>query len=210
MPTNPTTSNDRLPKKSGGGNNLKQNFTAIKYGNDHGSIAFGKIHKKADVTSDIMLAASDGEHFMSMDKDGQRTGWTTIMSPGNFQVECGSNREESDDACMINAKNGNIDIIATNGKIRLQATDIELIAVGGSVDKGNIRVSATENFSVDAKKVLLSSKVNTKIASAGITEVVGNSCLKLYGSVIRGVTDACAVKDTKVGGQRYQQQQNQV
>jgi|TARA_B100001564_G_scaffold173239_1_gene145801 hypothetical protein len=210
MPTNPTTSNDRLPKKSGGGNNLKQNFTAIKYGNDHGSIAFGKIHKKADVTSDIMLAASDGEHFMSMDKDGQRTGWTTIMSPGNFQVECGSNREESDDACMINAKNGNIDIIATNGKIRLQATDIELIAVGGSVDKGNIRVSATENFSVDAKKVLLSSKVNTKIASAGITEVVGNSCLKIYGSVIRGVSDACAVKDTKVGGQRYQQQQNQV
>ncbi len=210
MPTNPTTSNDRLPKKSGGGNNLKQNFTAIKYGNDHGSIAFGKIHKKADVTSDIMLAASDGEHFMSMDKDGQRTGWTTIMSPGNFQVECGSNREESDDACMINAKNGNIDIIATNGKIRLQATDIELIAVGGSVDKGNIRVSATENFSVDAKKVLLSSKINTKIASAGITEVVGNSCLKIYGSVIRGVSDACAVKDTKVGGQRYQQQQNQV
>ena len=157
-----------------------------------------------------MLAASDGEHFMSMDKDGQRTGWTTIMSPGNFQVECGSNREESDDACMINAKNGNIDIIATNGKIRLQATDIELIAVGGSVDKGNIRVSATENFSVDAKKVLLSSKVNTKIASAGITEVVGNSCLKIYGSVIRGVSDACAVKDSKVGGQRYQQQQNQV
>ena len=210
MPTNPTTSNDRLPNKSGGGNNLKQNFTAIKYGNDHGSIAFGKIHKKADVTSDIMLAASDGEHFMSMDKDGQRTGWTTIMSPGNFQVECGSNREESDDACMINAKNGNIDIIATNGKIRLQATDIELVAVGGSVDKGNIRVSATESFSVDAKKVLLSSKVNTKIASAGITEVVGNSCLKIYGSVIRGVSDACAVKDTKVGGQRYQQQQNQV
>jgi len=210
MPTNPTTSNDRLPNKSGGGNNLKQNFTAIKYGNDHGSIAFGKIHKKADVTSDIMLAASDGEHFMSMDKDGQRTGWTTIMSPGNFQVECGSNREESNDTCMINAKNGNIDIIATNGKIRLQATDIELVAVGGSVDKGNIRVSATENFSVDAKKVLLSSKVNTKIASAGITEVVGNSCLKIYGSVIRGVSDACAVKDTKVGGQRYQQQQNQV
>jgi len=210
MPTNPTTSNDRLPNKSGGGNNLKQNFTAIKYGNDHGSIAFGKIHKKADVTSDIMLAASDGEHFMSMDKDGQRNGWTTFMSPGNFQVECGSNREESNDTCMINAKNGNIDIIATNGKIRLQATDIELVAVGGSVDKGNIRVSATESFSVDAKKVLLSSKVNTKIASAGITEVVGNSCLKIYGSVIRGVSDACAVKDTKVGGQRYQQQQNQV
>ena len=70
-----------------GGNNLKQNYTAIKYGNDHGSIAFGKIHKRADVTSDIMLQASDGEHFMSMDKDGPRPGWTTFMGPGCFQVE---------------------------------------------------------------------------------------------------------------------------
>lgn len=210
MATNPTTNNDRLPKKSGGGSNLKCNYTAIKYGNDHGSISFGKIHKKADVTSDIMLAASDGEHFMSFDKDGQRTGWTTIMSPGNFQVECGSNKQESDDSCIINAKNGNIDIIATNGKIRLQATDIELVAVGGTGDKGNIIMTATESISADAKKIILSSKINTKIMSAGITEVIGNSCLKLYGSIIRGVTDACAVKDSKVGGQRYQIQQNRV
>lgn len=210
MPTNPTTNNDRLPKKSGGGANLKCNYTATTYGNDHGSITFGKIHKKADVTSDVMLQASDGEHFLSMDKDGQRTGWTTIMSPGNFQVECGINRQESDDACMINAKNGNIDIIATNGKIRLQATDIELVAVGGSGDKGNIKLTATETISADAKKIILSSKINTKIMSAGITEVIGNSCLKMYGSIIRGVSDAVSLKDSKVGGQRYQVQQNQV
>ena len=111
---------------------------------------------------------------------------------------------------MINAKNGNIDIIATNGKIRLQATDIELVAVGGSVDKGNIKISATETISADAKKIILSSKANTKILSAGITECIGNSCLKIYGSVIRGVSDAVSAKDSKVGGQRYQQQQNQV
>ena len=54
---------------------------------------------------------------------------------------------------MINAKNGNIDIIARNGKIRLQATDIELVAVGGSVDKGNIKIVATETISADAKKI---------------------------------------------------------
>jgi hypothetical protein len=110
---------------------------------------------------------------------------------------------------MINAKNGNIDIIATNGKIRLQATDIELIAVGGSVDKGNIRMNATENITGEAKKIQFSSKNNTKILSTGITEVIGNSCLKMYGSVIRGVSDAVAVKDSKVAGQRYMQQNNQ-
>ena len=210
MATNQNTNNDRVPNTAAGGNNLKQNYTAIKYGNDHGSIAFGKIHKKADVTSDIMLQASDGEHFMSMDKDGQRPGWTTFMGPGCFQVEAGSNRTEEQDTVMINAKNGNIDIIATNGKIRLQATDIELIAVGGSIDKGNIKMSATENISGEAKKSQFSSKNNTKIMSTGITEVIANSTLKIYGSVIRGVSDAVAVKDSKVGGQRYQLQQNQV
>ena len=206
MATAGNTNNDR----AGSGNNIKGNYTAIRYGNDHGSICLGKVHKRADVTSDVMLQASDGRHFISLDKDGQRKGWTTSMCPGNFQVECGSENSEEQDTCMINAKNGNIDIIATNGKIRLQATDIELIAIGGSADRGNIKMVATETLSVESKKIILNSKVNTKIMSSGITEVIGNSTLKLYGSIIRGVTDAVAVKDSKVGGKRYQQQQNQV
>jgi len=194
--------------RSGEGNNLKKTYTTVKYCNDHASISFGHIHKRADVISDVMLRGSDGEHFFSMDKDGQRKGWTTSMCPGNFQVECGSNRTKDDDTCMINAKNGNIDIIATNGKIRLQANSIELVAVGDN-SEGNIILEATETISLDATKVIVNSKVNTKILSSGVTELIGNSCLKIYGSVIRGVTDACAVKDSKVGGQRYQQQQNQ-
>jgi len=193
--------------KSSGGNNVKNNYTAITWGNDHGTISFGSIHKRADVTSDIMLQASDGEHFFSMDKDGPRKGWTTTMSPGNFQVECGSNRTKADDTCMINAKNGNIDIIATNGKIRLQANSIELVAVGDN-SEGNIKLEATETISLDASKVIINSKVNTKVMSSGITEAIGNSCLKMYGSIISGVSDAVAVKNDKNGHQRYNQQQN--
>ena len=85
MATAGNTGNDRKPGQNGG-NNLKSNYSAITYGNNHGSLSFGKIHKRADVTSDVMLQASDGEHFMSMDKDGPRKGWTTFMGPGNFQV----------------------------------------------------------------------------------------------------------------------------
>ena len=193
--------------KSSGGNSVKYNYTAIGWGNDHGAISFGSIHLRADVTSDILLQASDGEHFFSMDKDGPRKGWTTSMSPGNFQVECGSNRAKADDTCMINAKNGNIDIIATNGKIRLQADSIEMFACGAG-DEGNVQIVAMETASMFATKVIVTSKVNTKIMSTGITEVIANSCLKMYGSIISGVTDAVAVKDSKVGGQRYQQQQS--
>ena len=194
--------------KSSGGNSVKYNYTAIGWGNDHGAISFGSIHLRADVTSDIMLQASDGEHFFSMDKDGPRKGWTTTMSPGNFQVECGSNRTKADDTCMINAKNGNIDIIATNGKIRLQADSIEMFACGAG-DEGNVQITATETVSLFGTKVIINSKVNTKVMSSGITEVIANSCLKMYGSIISGVSDAVAVKNDKNGHQRYNQQQNQ-
>jgi hypothetical protein len=205
----PTTGNSQSSLNRGSeGNNLKKTYTTVKYCNDHGSITFGHIHKEADVISDVMLRGSDGEHFFSMDKDGERNGWTTSMSPGNFQVECGSNRKQDDDTCMINAKNGNIDIIATNGKIRMQANSIELVAVGDN-SEGNIVLEATETISLDSSKIIMNSKIKTKIVSSGVTEICSNSCLKLYSSIIRGVTDAVAIKDSKVGGQRFQQQCNQ-
>lgn len=192
-----------------GGNNLKQTYTGWKNTTDHGSIYFGKIHQNSDVISDFAVLCSDGEHFMSMDKDGQRPGWTTFMGPGCFQVECGSNREKSQDAVMINAKNGNIDIVASNGKIRLQANDIELIAVGEDTSEGNIKLKASENITGDAKKIIMNSVNLTRMVSSGTCEAIGNSGLNLYGNIISGVSDAVAVKDSKVGGQRYQQQQNQ-
>ena len=193
-----------------GGNNLKKTYTGSKSSTDHAAIYTGKIHQNSDVISDFAVLCSDGEHFMSMDKDGQRPGWTTFMGPGCFQVECGSNREKSQDAVMINAKNGNIDIVAKNGKIRLQANDIELIAVGDDTAEGNIKLKASENITGDAKKIIMNSVNNTKMMSSGITEAIGNAGLTLYGNIISGVSDAVAVKDSKVGGQRYQKKQNQV
>tara|TARA_Y100000356_G_scaffold68725_1_gene56400 strand:- start:384 stop:998 length:615 start_codon:yes stop_codon:yes gene_type:complete len=193
-----------------GGNNLKKTYTGSKSSTDHAAIYTGKIHQNSDVISDFAVLCSDGEHFMSMDKDGQRPGWTTFMGPGCFQVECGSNREKTQDAVMINAKNGNIDIVAKNGKIRLQANDIELIAVGEDTAEGNIKLKASENITGDAKKIIMNSVNNTKMMSSGICEAIGNSGLTLYGNIISGVSDAVAVKDSKVGGQRYQKKQNKV
>ena len=187
----------------------KQNYTAIKYGNNQGSIAFGQIHKQGDVTSSVMLETPDGEHQLSLDLDGERTGWTCSTSPGNFQVECGSANQEAQDSLLLNAKNGNIVIMATNGKIRLQGTDIELVAVGEGGAKGNIKMNATESIVTDSKKLLMTAKSFYRIASPQTGEVVANGVLKLYGSIIRGVTDAVAVKDSKVAGQRFQKQMNE-
>mgnify|MGYP001016368930 CR=1 FL=1 len=205
--------NDRLrkdPPTSPPTDTAKQNFSAQQYGNAKGHICLGNIHKQGDVTEGIGLHTPDGEHQLSLDIDGPRKGWTVCTGPGNFNVECGSANEEAEDSLILNAKNGNIMITATNGKIRLQGTDIELVAIGEGGSKGHIKCSATETFMIhETKKVLIDAKVMYKISTTGIGQVTANSVLKIYGSVIRGVTDACAVKDAKTGGQRFQSEQTQ-
>ena len=186
----------------GGDTPAKQNYTAIGLGNDKGSFQSGRIHKQGDVTAGPGLYTPDGEHQLSLDVDGKREGWTVSTSPGAFQVECGSKMEEAENAVIITAVNGDISIKATNGKIRLQGTDIELTAVGEGQTKGNIKLEATENVIVESKKVLVTAKTMYKLCTPGDAEVIANGTLELYGNVIRGVTAAVKIKDSKVGGQK--------
>ena len=57
--------NDRInPPAAGGsaaGGGAKETFTTIRYGNNHGTIAFGQISKMGDVTSDVLIQASAGD-----------------------------------------------------------------------------------------------------------------------------------------------------
>ena len=203
-----TAKNQNLDKTGDG--QQKQNYTAVRYGTDKGSIKFGHIHKKADVTAGVMLDTPDGRHNFYLDVDGQRKGWTSSTSPGNFQVMCGLDNDEAVNSMMLEALNGDITIVARNGKIRLQGTDIEMVAVGPAEEgKGNITCTASETFTVKkTPKILLQSTSLTKITSGGIMWIASNSCMKIYSSIIRGVADAVTNKDSKVGGQRFAKENN--
>ena len=186
----------------GGDTPAKQNYTAIGLGNDKGSFQSGRVHKQGDVTAGPGLYTPDGEHQLSLDIDGKREGWTVSTSPGAFEVECGSKMEEAENSVIITAVNGDVSIKATNGKIRLQGTDIELVAMGEGQTKGNIKLTSSENVIVESKKVLVTAKTMYKLCTPGDAEVVANGTLELYGNVIRGVTAAVKIKDSKVGGQK--------
>ena len=205
-----STANNQKLNRNGKGQS-KKNYSAVRTGTDKGSISFGHLDKKATVTSGVKLDTPDGRHQFNLEIDGERKGWTSSTSPGNFQVECGSDKTEADTTCIINSLNGDICITAHNGKIRLQGTDIELVAVGEGGSKGHIKCTATETFTVhETKKIILDSKSLTKITTTGIMWVAANSCMKIYSSIIRGVTDAVKVKDSKVGGQRFLEENNVV
>ena len=148
----------------GGDTPAKQNYTAIGLGNDKGSFQSGRVHKQGDVTAGPGLYTPDGEHQLSLDIDGKRQGWTVSTSPGAFEVECGSKMEEAENSVIITAVNGDISIKATNGKIRLQGTDIELVAMGEGQTKGNIKLTSSENVIVESKKVLVTAKTMYKLS----------------------------------------------
>ena len=210
MATAPNTNNTKLGTPPGSesttsNNTAKQNYTAIRYGNDHGSISFGHIHKQGETTADVMLQATDGRHSVILDKEGPRKGSTQITAPGRISIESGIDKSESEETLFIHSHNGNIAIIASNGKLRLQGTDIELTAVGEGGSKGNVRIKANGNIELDAdNNLVLYGKTSYKLATAGSAEITASSQMQIYSSLIRGVTDAVASKDSKVGGRAIQ------
>ena len=206
------------PRNQSSTNNREQgnsNDDAICYGNRHGRISFGQIHKPGDVTSAFCVETADGRHNLFMDADGPRKGWTTSTSPGVFQVECGEHPDVEDvdekealDSLVFICKNGNTVIRNKNGKIRLEGTDIELIATGEGSNKGNIRIITSETVEVKCKKLNVDAKCLIKLSSPGVVECSANACLKIYASIIRGVTDACKVKDGDFGGKKILESNN--
>ena len=58
-------------------------------------------------------------------------------------------------------------------------------------------------------KIQLNGATLVRIASPQKVEVAANAVLQMYGSIIRGVTDAVSEKDSKVGGKRIQKKENQ-
>ena len=206
----------RIPQESGDtppGKNetAKINYTATGYGNDHGSLRFGHIDRNGQVTSGVLLQAPDARHQFSLDNDGPRKGYTSSTSLANFQVKSGVDKElvsEAQDTLILNAENGNILITASKGKIRLQGTDIELVALADKGSGGHIKMKATESISTDSKTLLMSSSLLFRLSSVMEGQIASCGPLSIYGSSIAGVTASVFHKDSKVGGQFIQRLNN--
>jgi hypothetical protein len=140
----------------------KINYYTTQQGNGDGDISLGNISFDGTCTADVSLRASDGHHFFEMTKDGPRKGWTTSCAPGAFNIECAELLSKSDIGFSINTKNGDIIIKANNGKIRLEANDIELSAKGPNSKEANIVLDAdggaiklkSNNITLDATSTL--------------------------------------------------------
>ena len=169
----------------------KKNFWNQVWSAMNGSITFGKLSPKGDVTSSVAIEARDGRHFMCFDEDGERTGYTLMSAHGSTFIEKGYDLTQQQQAVMILSKNGDITLKAANGKIKLEALDIELIA-NGNAPQGVIWANAYETLKLDSKNVTIDGKQSLKLMTSGLMTIRGGLGLQLISPLIEGVSCAMA------------------
>jgi len=167
----------------------KKNFWNQVISAMNGAITFGKLSPKGDVTSSVHIQALDGRHFMSFDEDGPRTGFTILNSPGSTFIHSGEDLKQEQEAIMILAKNGDLHLKATKGKIKLEALDIELVA-NGNAPQGVIWANAYETLKLDSKNVTVDGKQSLKLMTSGVLTMRGGLGSQLLSPLLEGVSRA--------------------
>tara|TARA_S200000501_G_scaffold206103_1_gene193853 strand:- start:57 stop:611 length:555 start_codon:yes stop_codon:yes gene_type:complete len=171
----------------------KKNFWSQVWSAMNGAITFGKLSPKGDVTSSVHIQALDGRHFMSFDEDGERTGYTLMSAPGSTFIHSGEDLEREQEAVFILAKNGDIHLKATNGKIKLEALDIELIA-NGNAPQGVLWAKANETLKLDSKNVTIDGTQSLKLMTSGLMTIRGSLGTQILSPILEGVSCAMTKK----------------
>ena len=183
----------------------KCNFWAQEIGTQNGVIKFGALSPTGDVTASVQIVGVDGRHWVAMEEDGKRKGWTTMNAPGAFQINAGEDllvinpdaegrKNKVEQNCIfMNAENGDVTIRARNGKIRLEGLDIELVASGNSPE-GVCWVRANETIKLDSKNVTIDGKQSFKLLSTGLLTIGGLLGTTILSPLVTGVTAASMSK----------------
>lgn len=178
------------------------NYHFNRIGNDHGEIRFGHIHDDNNISGFMVRTGEDGgRHYMTMDSSGDvnlgRKGSTINVCPGSFSVKAGKDVAKETPAIYYLAENGDVHIGAPNGRIKIYAQNIELIAQGSDGQNGVINIDANEKVIIKAPQIDINSKVSTKIFSEKTVECIGKGILNIYGGLID-----CADGATKLNGSK--------
>jgi hypothetical protein len=179
----------------------KKEFERVRYGTKEGELKFGHVHND-EVTSGFMArTGTDHRHYMTMDINGKRKGWTTNVCPGTFQIKCGHDIKNGKPALYIEAVSGDIIFNASNGRIRMQAQNIDILAnnTAGTNKSGVLTLEANEKVDIRSKNIELNGSSVVKFFSSGSCEIVAKSSLNFFGGIVAAADNACAGKKSLWG-----------
>ena len=162
----------------------KTNYWTQKISAQDAAIIFGGISPEKDVRSSFMVKALDGRHFLTMDQDGQRKGWSTLVSPGCLQMKCGLDFKEGQNAYFLEAENGDIVIKAANGNIRFEGDKIDFVA------RKEFNVESHGKIDVNAQNINVEARFGMKIKGDSFLTINAPNGMEILSNIIRGVSCA--------------------
>ena len=162
----------------------KKNYWTQAIGTQDALIQFGGVSSEKDVTSSFKVRALDGRHFFTMDQDGQRKGWTTLVSPGATQIITGEDLEKGQNAIFVEAENGDIVIKATDGNIRFEGDKIEFVA------RDSLSVEAHNKIDINSNNVNIEARARMRITARQFLLVDAPCGMQILSKIIQGVSAA--------------------
>lgn len=181
----------------------KKNIDTIKYGNKDGQIEFGHLHlansggTESDVTSSVMLQAFDSRHYMTMDRDGKRKGWTLNRCPGVYEIKCGTDIPQNEVGFFLMADSGDIVIRAPKGRIRMSALDIDIRADGQDNTRGTINIDSNQSVNVKTGTFDLNASVGVRLFTPKSMNIIANTSMTMVSNFVNGLTAASKTLPSK-------------
>ena len=125
--------------------------------------------------------------YIGLQQGGELDGSIICSAPKTFQIACGESPAQ-DVAGVWYAENGDINIHAPKGRIRLSAMSIDLISTGDGKETGYVSVNANTEFNVEAGNVVVNSDDNISLNAEVMDTNVTGKCEYNVGSfkVIEG------------------------
>ena len=162
----------------------KKNYWTQAIGTQDALIQFGGVSSEKDVTSSFKVRALDGRHFFTMDQDGQRKGWTTLVSPGATQIITGEDLEKGQNASFVEAENGDIIIKATDGNIRFEGDKIDFVA------REEFNVESHGKIDINGNNVNIEARARMRITARQFLQVDAPCGMQILSKIIQGVSAA--------------------
>lgn len=155
-------------------------------------IKFGHIHND-EVKSSLMIGGNEALEYISFDQTEPRKRWLTSRCRGRYQVKAGDDIPKGEPGIYFDAVSSDI-VIRTDGRIRIQAQDIDIIANGPDNEHGVINIQANESINLKSKVITANATENLSMVSDGEMLHSAINIMKLYGGSLQKMTARSVIK----------------
>ena len=152
----------KSPQNKGESKTYRKNqFNTTEGGSFYGH-SMANNAKMAVMLRRIFPSSFKRSQYIGLQQGGEKDGSILVSAPATFEISCGE-APVQDVAGVWYAENGDINIHAPRGRVRISAMSIDLIATGDGDTTGYVSINANEKFNVEAGTIAFQSDNNYEV-----------------------------------------------